>query len=397
MNYKYKYNIYNKIVIMLKLHQIIKENKIEFEKLPAFDKKVLNLIHQKVINPYEEKYGNAIDPIDSAEELIEDIDLISQIYNFLKETMELGSDSTQSFIDLLVSNFRPDGNYTNLSNAVYKPKEQEPYEKIYTKWANISPYFVKGMGQQYYEDMPVVYDARTEQHSMIGDKGQIERAVETYYQDIWWGDDDIIQALGEEEFIERLYVSNADARMMATEEANHMVEDMSDRDLLERIGDLSSPLRNEYDSLENEINDIEEWGVNKGKKSVKELENKKDNIIEQGRELLRREHYDHTYERLTEDLTDFLWDFGYISKRNGRDFVFGDHFRDSRASAGVGFGYVDLDKLPGWLQFDRDTFIQDEVQEAMDRGTFEMLSESDSNAGYLTYEGDTYYIIDIDY
>ena len=33
----------------------------------------------------------------------------------------------------------------------------------------------------------------------------------------------------------------------------------------------------------------------------------------------------------------------------------------------------------------------------MDMGTFEMLSESDSSAGYLTYEGDTYYIIDIDY
>ena len=105
---------------------------------------------------------------------------------------------------------------------------------------------------------------------------------------MWYGDEDIIHALGEEGFIERLYVGNADARMIATEEANHMVEDMSDRDLLERLGDLNSPLRNEYDSLENEINDIEEWGVNKGKKSVKELEQRKDSIIEQGRELLKR-------------------------------------------------------------------------------------------------------------
>ena len=372
---------------MLKFQYIIKEDKIEFEKLPAFDKKVLNLIHQKVINPYEEKYGNVIDPIDSAEELIEDIDLIREIYNFLKEIMELGSDSSQSFIDLLVSNFRHDGDYTNLNNAVFKPKEQEPYEKIYTEWVGISPYFVKGMGQQYYETMPVVYDASTEQHYMIGNKDQIEESVAIYYDDMWYGDEDILHALGEEEFIERLYVSNADARMMATEEANHMVEDMSDRDLLERLGDLNSPLRNEYDSLENEINDIEEWGVNKGKKSVKELEKKKDNIIEQGRELLRREHYDHTYERLTEDLTDFLWDFGYITKNKGRNFVFGDHFRDSRASRGRGL--VDLDKLPGWLQFDRDTFIQDEVKEAMERGTSEMLSESDSSARYLTYEGET--------
>ena len=120
---------------MLKFQQIIKEDKIEFEKLPAFDKKVLNLIHQKVINPYEEHYGNAIDPIDSAEELIEDIDLISQIYNFLKETMELGSDSSQSFIDLLVSNFNVGGDYDDLENPVYTPKEQKYYEKVYTEYA----------------------------------------------------------------------------------------------------------------------------------------------------------------------------------------------------------------------------------------------------------------------
>ena len=75
---------------MLKFQQIIKEDKIEFEKLPAFDKKVLNLIHQKVITPYEEHYGNAIDPIDSAEELLGDIDLIRDIYDFLNDVMELG-------------------------------------------------------------------------------------------------------------------------------------------------------------------------------------------------------------------------------------------------------------------------------------------------------------------
>ena len=117
---------------------------------PAFDKKVLNLIHQKVINPYEEHYGDAIDPIDSAEELIGDIDLLRDIYDFLNDVMELGSDASQSFIDLLVSNFRPDGDYTDLNNAVYKPKEQKPYEKIFTEWAGITPYLVDDVDQTGY-------------------------------------------------------------------------------------------------------------------------------------------------------------------------------------------------------------------------------------------------------
>ena len=63
---------------------------------------------------------------------------------------------------------------------------------------------------------------------------------------------------------------------MQREEANHMaVEDMGDRDLLERLGDLNSSLRNEYDYWENEIDDIEELAVNKEKNSVKEFEQRK--------------------------------------------------------------------------------------------------------------------------
>ena len=373
---------------MLKFQEIIKENKIEFEKLPAFDKKVLNLIHQKVINPYEEHYGNAIDPIDSAEELLEDIDLIRDIYDFLNDVMELGHLAAQSFIDLLVSNFRPDGDYTDLDNAVYKPKDQKPYEKIFTKWAGITPYLVDDVDQTGY-DVPIVYDAYEQQHYMIAHKDQLERLVEDYYEDMWYEDTEIIHALGEEGFIERLYVGNADARMIASEEANHMVEDMSDRDLLERLGDLNSPLRNEYDYWENEIDDMD------ADDDSSKFEQRKDSIIEQGRELLRGQHYDYTYERLTEDLTDFLWDFGYITKNRGSEFVFGDHLRDSRVSGGRGM--VDLDKLPGWLEFDRETFIQDEVKEAMDNETFEILSNSGDTAEEVTYEGDTYYIIDTDY
>jgi len=372
---------------MLKLHNIIKEHRVG--KVTPFEKRVLNLIHQKVITPYEEHYGNAIDPIDSAEELIGDIDLIKDIYDFLNDVMELGNDAAQSFIDLLVSNYRADGDYKDLDNAVYTPKEQKPYEKIYTEWAKITPYLVDDVDQTGY-NVAIVYDAFQQQHFMIGQKDQIERLVEVYYEDMWYGDEDIIHALGEEGFIERLYVGNADARMIASEEANHMVEDMSDRDLLERLGELDSLLKNEYDYWENKIDDMD------ADEDSTKFEQRKGSIIDQGRDLLRQEHYDYTYGRLTEDLTDFLWDFGYITKNKGREFVFGNHLRNKIGERGER-GMVDLDKLPGWLEFDRETFIQDEVKEAMDNETFEMLSDSGDGASWVTHEGDTYYIIDIDY
>ena len=382
---------------MLKLQQIIKEDKIEFEKLPAFDKKVLNLIHQKVITPYEEHYGDAIDRIDSAEELVGDIDLLRDIYDFLNDVMELGHLSAQSFIDLLVSNYRADGNYKDLDNAVYAPKEQKPYEKIYTEWAGITPYLVDDVDQTGY-NVPIVYDAFQQQHFMIGQKDQIERLVQVYYEDMWWHDDEIVNAIGEDAFIDYLEVGQADARMIASEEARHLIENMSDRELLDRLEDMNDPLRNEYDSLENEINDIEEWGVNKGKKSVKELEKQKDNIIDRAREMYRNEHYDYTYERITEDLKDWLWEYGYINQaKNAGYFQFSDHLRTNKRHGVSGVGIVNLEKLPSWLEFNKEAFIESEVNEAMQSESFEMLSDSGDTAAEVTHDGDTYYILDTDY
>ena len=68
----------------------------------------------------------------------------------------------------MVSNFRADGDYTDLDNAVYTPKEQKSYEKIYTEWAGITPYLVDDVDQTGYS-VPIVYDAIPEQqHFMIG-------------------------------------------------------------------------------------------------------------------------------------------------------------------------------------------------------------------------------------
>lgn len=374
---------------MLKFQHIIKEDKIEFEKLPAFDKKVLNLIHQKVITPYEEHYGNSIDPIDNATELIEDIDLLKRIYDFLSDVMELGHVASQSFIDLLVSNFRPDGDYTDLNNAVYKPKDQKPYEKIFTEWAGITPYLVDDVADP--GDVPIVYDVYEQQHYMIANQDQLESLVKDYHEDMGYGDSEIISALGEERYIELLYVSNADARMIAGEDASMAVEDISDRDLLERLGDMNSSLRNRYDSLENDIDD-----AFNADEDTSELESKKDNIIDQGREVVREEIYDDTYDKLINHLMDWLWELGYISKRSDtREFEFSSHLRSD--SVFLGQGIVDLDKLPPWLQFDRETFLQNEIDDTMANESFEILSNSGDGAEEVTYEGDTYYIIDTDY
>ena len=381
---------------MLKLTQLIKEYKMD--KMSPFDRKVLKLIHKQILDPYIEE--NNPDSIDNytVDELVEDVDLLKEVFDFLNITMELGPSASQAFIDLLVSNFNVRGDYDDLENPIYIPKEQKYYEKVYTEYAGITPYLIEDVDQRG-QRLPVVYDAYQGQHYMIGQLDELENMVKDYYDDIWWHDDEIVNAIGEDAFIDYLEVGQADARMIASEEARHLIEDMSDRELLDRLEDMNDPLRNEYDYLENEINDIEEWGVKKGKKSVKELEKQKDNIIDRAREMYRNEHYDYTYERITEDLKDWLWEYGYINQsKNAGYFQFSDHLRtNKREGMHPGGGVVNLEKLPSWLEFNKEAFIDSEVNEAMQSESFEMLSDSGDSASEVTHDGDTYYIIDIDY
>ena len=372
------------------------------DKVTSFDKKVLKLIHKQILDSTIEDFSDTIDNY-TVDELVEDVDLIKDIYDFLNDTMELDSSSSQAFIDLLVSNFNVRGDYDDLENPIYIPKEQKYYEKIYTEYAGVTPYLIEDVDQSG-QTLPVVYDAYQAQHYMIGQLDELEGMVKDYYEDSWWHDDEIINAIGEDAFIDYLEVGKTDARMIASEEARHLIEDMSDRELLDRLEDMNSPLRNEYDSLENEINDIEEWikgrkKIGKGKKSVKELEKQKDGVIDRAREMLREEHYDYTYEKITEDLKDWLWEYGYIGQpKNNGYFKFSDHLRtNKREGMHSGSGVVNLDKLPIWLEFNKEAFIDSEVNEAIESESFEMLSDSGDSASEVTHDGDTYYIIDIDY
>ena len=80
------------------------------DKMTPFDKKVLKLIHKQILDPHikdftewEGKLPITLNDY-TVDDLIEDVDLLKDIYDFLNGTMELGPSASQGFIDLLVSN-----------------------------------------------------------------------------------------------------------------------------------------------------------------------------------------------------------------------------------------------------------------------------------------------------
>jgi len=373
---------------MLKFQHLLKEYKMD--EASPFDRKVLKLIHKQILDFYikqHEQFGDNF----TVDMIIENIDLLRDIYDFLNDTMELGPSASQGFIDLLMSNFRADGDYDDLTDAVYTPKEQEPYEKIYSESSGVTPYLIENIRENYY-DIPLIYDAYNDHHFAIGDQDEFDDALMAYYGEVYYDDSSVIDSYGEDYFIEYLEVGDADARMIASEEANWKVEDIDDDQLMNEIrhGNADTiSLVEEYEELEEE-----RFGnVRSGNPRDPQIHQRMGEIIDRARDIVREEIYDITYDRIKNNLKEYLWEMGYITKKSG-DFYFSVDLRQGGREdyERYGDGIVDVSKIPTWLTFDREKFLEDEV------GHFniENLSASGS-ADSITIEGDTYYIIDVDY
>ena len=368
---------------MLKFQQLLKEYKMD--EVSSFDRKVLKLIHQQILDPIKEDNEKESLTLD---DFIDDMDVVRDIYDFLNVTMELGPTASQDFIDLLMSNFRVDGDYDDLTDAVYTPKEQEPYEKIYSESSGVTPYLIENIRENYY-DIPLIYDAYNDHHFAIGDQDDFDDALMAYYGEAYYDDSSVIDSYGEDYFIEYLEVGDADARMIASEEANWKVEDIDDDQLMNEIrhGNADTiSLVEEYEELEEERFE----NVRSGNPRDPQIHQRMGEIIDRARDIVREEIYDITYDRIKNNLKEYLWEMGYITKKSG-DFYFSADLDKGRYRR-EGPRRVDVSKIPTWLTFDREKFLEDEV------GHFniENLSASGS-ADSITIDGDTYYIIDVDY
>jgi len=86
--------------------------------------------------------------------------------------------------------------------------------------------------------------------------------------------------------------------------------------------------------------------------------------------------YDDIYEKLSDNdsLTDYLWELGYITKKDGY------------------FSVPPKTKLPNWLSFDWDSFNEEQLDNLK-------VSDLSPYGDYDTFKwnGDTYYIYRIDY
>ena len=114
-----------------------------------------------------------------------------------------------------------------------------------------------------------------------------------------------------------------------------------------------------------------------------EMDQIEDSIRERFREIV----YDDEYEKMDNNIVDWLMDHGYLMQdRKWGDYRFTEPYLNK-------WKEVDVSKLPKWLNFDREEFIEDQTE--IDRAG--ELSNIDDYYDTQTINDDTYYIIPIDY
>lgn len=356
----------------------------EGDKLKPKEEKLLKNIHDYIlVRYYSENYPH-IDDKQLPTELVdleEFSDLYAEIWDFLTLTMLFDKNTATHLFYLFVLNYNRDGIYTNIENVrtLNYDDQKEIFDvntMVLSDHFNTLPFLIERLSYDEY-DIPS-YNVKTEnKYYACGDEEAIERGKKDYVESYWSDGDEVYHSFGAEHYITYCFVGDTDKRMISSEEASHYESDMDEEEVIDYLRDNMR----EYEKAKSIVKAYDEvaeaWGELPASAAGAPYQMKMTDIADDGRETVREIIYDYTYERLEDDLVDYLFEWGYISKEQG--------------------GYVTMNKkqwenLPSWVDFDWEDFEEDQVQNM----EIEQLSPyEDVDRVYLD-NGDIYYIIQIE-
>lgn len=375
---------------MLKLINYIVENDIKG--LSPSDKKMLSIIHNKVWEEHADdswlKQQKTVLNYDIVEEMKNlDETFLSRIYDFLKNIM--GFDDPKQigyYIKLFINNFQEDGDYNKLTtqgeNIIPGPNY---HHQAVANNLNLPPILVVDKKETWDRDMSVFYDIVNEDHYEVGTEDETLRAINDSMQDRYYNFSEAAQFEGTVNgLINYLYIDDTDKRIIAGEYAESVESDNGIDKIIRMIKDYDyededKKLMRRYYQLEHNEDDP----INSGIPKKIEMDQIEDSLRERLRELV----YDDEYKKMDNYIVDWLMDHGYLTQdQKWGDYEFTKPYLNK-------WNEVDVSKLPKWLNFDREEFIEDqtEIHRAGE------LSNIDDYYDTETIDDDTYYIIQIDY
>jgi len=312
--------------------------------------------------PYEEDY----------------VDYYTTISDFINEDLGFGDiDIINQIFYYFVWNYNDEGDYSDTENPNISYTDLlnmfDDRGLILADFSKVPPFLIEKMDYPNYE-MPVFFNHSDDNHYAIANEDEIESSKRIFSEDRWHAESEVWETLGAEIYLDFVFVSDTDKRMVATEEASRYESEMDEEEVIDYLRDNMGEYENAK-SIVKSYGEVEEtWGELPASANGAPYQMKMSDIADDGREIVREIIYDYTYERLEDELIDYLMDFGYISRRNN-DFI------------------IEGNRLPDWVSFDWEEFHDYDVEQIE-------IYDLTSYGEYETFKGKDniyYYIMTVDY
>jgi len=185
-------------------------------------------------------------------------DDVSEIWAFLTKDLNISDTKLKSELThLFINSFREDGNYADLSDSELENiDDYSNYDNEHIALSislNLPPSLIIEEPYSHY-GLNVYKDLEDDSVYAVGDDDEANRAMEEYYDG--WIDDNGIENLNSwdlEGFIELDYYTLDE---LATQEAQNMIDNLDDDDILSEAGYDKDEITDEIESIEARIEEI---------------------------------------------------------------------------------------------------------------------------------------------
>jgi len=378
---------------MLKLTSIISEN--EEGNIPVKG------AEYKIIMYLEHKYGEQDEDTIYNET---DETLVMDIFSDIMETFSIPFETAIKLYYLYINNVIDirDGHDIWKKN----PNRQigvgyiSPYMAAVAKHLE-KPYGILRLGQYPYYGMDIIVDEEDGAEYAVGNQDDVDKAIKINIDDMLWQlnnnspledvyKSDLEWMYGARFITEHLYIPEGWKKEIAQEDSRSMVNDFgSGEDLIGELYDdelEEKELKDKYYILDekrislgekaDETDNTEE--MERYAEGIERINDELEDLYIEIEEYLLEREYNYSYDRMTNDLQEWLEDYGYID-RNGALSVREDRYGKAK------------EYYPKFLRVDIDTLKKELYEEIIQQpaiafGTYDGVEYE------VNYNGESYYI-----
>ena len=378
---------------MLKLISIISENEEGNIPVKGAEYKIIMYLESKYGEQDEETIYNETDET-----------LVMNIFSDIMETFSIPFETAIKLYYLYINNVIDirDGHDIWKKN----PNRQIGGDNIISNMVAVAkhlekPYGVLRLNKYQYYGMDIIVDEEDGAEYAVGNQDDVDRAIKINIDDLIYNLDnnspledvyksDLVWMYGARFITEHLYIPEGWKKEIAQEDSRSMVNDFgSGEDLIGELyddGPEEKELKDKYYILDekrislgekaDETDNSEE--MERYSEGIERINDELEDLYIEIEEYLLEREYNYSYDRMTNDLQEWLEDYGYID-RNGALSVREDRYGKEK------------EYYPKFLRVDIDTLKKELYEEIIQQpaiafGTYDGVEYE------VNYNGESYYI-----